>query len=564
MTDATHDLRSRQIGALPLLQHVFDRLGLDRLLAEHLPSPDPRLRLPTATAIGVLLRNVLVGRRPLYGLQEWAMPFAPAQLGLPDSGAALLNDDRLGRALDELFDADRASLMTALVVRAIEAFDVDLKQFHNDSTSITFSGQYAEATGRTIRGKRAVKVNHGYNKDHRPDLKQLLWILTVSADGAVPIHYRLCDGSTVDDKTHIATWDALCALVGGPDFLYVADCKLCSRTNMDYIASQKGRFITVLPRSRKEDPWFRRYVQDHTPAWEVVSRPAGAKDADPNDVWHVADAPNRSSEGYRIVWVWSTAMAERDQHARLAALQKAHDAVQALHTKLQGPRARLRDRPAVAEAVERILAQAGAAHWADVEIVEKHVDRFKQAGPGRPSAKTRYVRSERVRFELVWRPKADVIAYDAKSDGMYPLITNCDDLAAADVLRKYKYQPTLEKRHEQLKTVYAVAPAFLKNEGRIEALLLVYFIALLVQALIERDVRLAMAAEGIPRLPLYPEERLCRAPTANRILDVFEHVQRHELVKDGAIVQAFEPTLTDLQITLLRLLGAPRTIYPGT
>jgi len=72
------------------------------------------------------------------------------------------------------------------VVRAIRVFDVDLDQFHNDSTSITFSGDYRKATGRRIRGMDALKITHGYNTDHRPDLKQLLWILTVSADGGVP------------------------------------------------------------------------------------------------------------------------------------------------------------------------------------------------------------------------------------------------------------------------------------------------------------------------------------------------------------------------------------------
>lgn len=137
---------------------------------------------------------------------------------------------------------------------------------------------------------------------------------------------------------------------------------------------------------------------------------------------------------------------------------------------------------------------------------------------------------ERSRFRVAWKPKADPIAYDARSDGMYPLITNCDDLPAAEVLLKYKAQPSLEKRHEQLKSVYAVAPAFLKDEGRIEALLLIYFLAMLVQALIERQVRAAMKAAKLDVLPLYPEDRECHAPTANRILEVFEGIQRHDLL----------------------------------
>ncbi|MGH3265151.1 MAG: hypothetical protein ACRDNS_24520 [Trebonia sp.] len=53
-------------------------------------------------------------------------------------------------------------------------------------------------------------------------------VLTVTADGALPIAHRLCDGNTTDDQTHIATWEQLCRLVGRSDFLYVADCKLAT------------------------------------------------------------------------------------------------------------------------------------------------------------------------------------------------------------------------------------------------------------------------------------------------------------------------------------------------
>ena len=126
-----------------------------------------------------------------------------------------------------------------------------------------------------------------------------------------------------------------------------------------------------------------------------------------------------------------------------------------------------------------------------------------------------------------------------------------------------------EKRHEQLKTVYAVAPVMLKNEGRIEALLLLYFVALLVQALIERQVLNGMTAEQIEVLPLYFEERECRAPTAARILEVFENLQHHELVDGGGVRQVFHPKLTPLHRDLLRLCPAaparrPRDRLPGS
>jgi hypothetical protein len=114
--------------------------------------------------------------------------------------------------LSRLFDADRASLLTGLVLDAVEAFDIDLSRLHNDSTSLKLSGAYEQADGRERGGKPTPAVKHGFSKDHRPDLKQLVWILSVTADGAVPIAFRVADGNTADVTTHIATWDTLVEL----------------------------------------------------------------------------------------------------------------------------------------------------------------------------------------------------------------------------------------------------------------------------------------------------------------------------------------------------------------
>jgi hypothetical protein len=171
-----------------------------------------------------------------------------------------------------------------------------------------------------------LRITHGYNKDHRPDLKQLLWVLTVSADGAVPLHYRVCDGNTNDDPTHIETWDALCKLAGKPDFVYVADSKLWSRQNLDHIHGNGGKFICVLPKSRKEDDWFRRHLQTHPVDWAVALDRTPESDSRPvRDVWLATQSPRRSAEGYRIIWLHSLRGAEHDKSARAAAIKRACD-----------------------------------------------------------------------------------------------------------------------------------------------------------------------------------------------------------------------------------------------
>jgi hypothetical protein len=121
-------LRSHTIGALPLVNHVLRRLRVDALLQQHLPPPAPHAPLPASVTLGVLVRNLVLARVPLYGLGEWARPWAPTLLGLQPAQGPLLNDDRVGRALDRLFDADRRALVTGLVVHMIGEFGIALDQ----------------------------------------------------------------------------------------------------------------------------------------------------------------------------------------------------------------------------------------------------------------------------------------------------------------------------------------------------------------------------------------------------------------------------------------------------
>lgn len=558
-------LESRSFGALPVVNHFLGRIGLEELLERYVPHTDRRCRIAPSRALGLLLRNILLGRSPVYALEQWAAPFDPALLGVAPSQIPLLNDDRVGRSLDRLFSADRASLLTEIVVRAVREFGVDLTQIHNDSTTITFSGEYAGARGRPRRGRPTLSITHGFNKDHRPDLKQLLWILTVSADGAVPVHFRACDGNTTDDQTHIDTWNTLRKIVKRTDFLYVADSKLCTRPAMDYIAREGGRFLTVLPRTRREDTWFRDWVQTHSPPWvEVRRRRHSRREGGPPDIYRVAESPVRSAEGYRIVWVWSSLKAEQDQRSRQARIEKGILAMETLETRLRGKRSRFKDDTSVSQAAEIALQAAGAQRWLDFTVHEVIEDSFRQETKGRPGSRTRYLRRQRRRFRIEWHPRPETIDYDAHTDGIFPLLTNDENLPAADVLEKYKYQPQLEKRHEQLKTVRAVTPVLLKSVTRIEALLMVYFLALLVDALIEREMRRAMKAARIPSLPLYPEDRLCRAPTTVRLLEILGDLRSNVLLRENTVIQTFHPDLSDMQREILRLLGVPLSAYePG-
>jgi len=108
-------LRSYQVGALPIINHILRRMRLPEMLKKFLPASDARTELPAYRTLLVLLRNILVARDPIYGLGQWASRFGPDLLDLHPLEVKLLNDDRAGRALEQMFDA-LASELTVTVV----------------------------------------------------------------------------------------------------------------------------------------------------------------------------------------------------------------------------------------------------------------------------------------------------------------------------------------------------------------------------------------------------------------------------------------------------------------
>ena len=550
-------LRSFDVGALPLLNHILKRMGLEDLLAEHLPPDDPRIELPTSRAILVLVRNVLLSREPIYGVGEWAAKFAPDLFDLRENEVALLSDDRLGRSLLAAFLGVVPQLTLALAKKVRVRFELSLDELHNDSTTVTFYGAYTAAAEEGQRGGRQTPaITWGHNKDHRPDLKQLLYTLTVTDDGGVPVYFTTDSGNVSDDRTHVATWDLLCQLVGHANFLYVADCKLASVENMTHIATRGGKFVTVLPRTRKEDKQFRERLRGvaGTVRWKNLY---GVKNEDGElvDSWTACDGETLSAEGFRLLWYHSTRKGALDGATRQRRISQTVQALSELRGRLTAPRTRFRERQKVEQKVEQLLAEHEAGNWISVSIELREEASFHQAKAGRPSPQTQYVKQTRDRYDLSWELNLEALSQAEQEDGVFPLLTNDRTLSAEEVLRAYKRQPLIEKRFSQFKTDFAVAPIYLQDVGRITGLLAVYFFALVVQTLLERELRRTMKAAGIKSLSLYPEDRSCARPTTHRLIELFEPIQRHELYVDDGAPKIMVTELTPVQRQIIELLG---------
>jgi transposase len=580
-------LSSFQVGAVPLLNDYFRRLKLDELLRQHLPPDDVRQTIPTERIVLLLVRNVLLSREPLYGIPEWVARYGPDLFDLFHQQVAELRDDRLGSCLARLFYGTTPELLLAVVRRAIDEFGVSLEELHNDSTSVSFYGLYAGARQPIRkRGKLQPAITWGHSKDHRPDLKQLLFTLTLANDGGVPLCFHVDCGNTTDDTTHRRSWDLLAQLAGTPDFLYVADCKLASRDNLRHIAARGGRFLTVLPATRREDVEFRQRLQREPqsvvwlPCWTRIDEPDDPQRPippahDPSDVLRVCAEEQLTADGFRLLWFHSRRKAALDDAARGERCRRAIQDLQELQRRLSSPRTRFRERSTVDRAVQEILTARQVEALLQVEIIQRAEESFRKEGPGRPSPDSTYRRVVRQRFDLTWR--VDDASWRAAQfdDGVFPLLTNDRRLTPRQLLEAYKRQPKIEKRFTQLKSHLDVAPVFLKSPERVVGLFTIYFFALLVYALIERDLRLALgraAEEAEPgerrwegSVEVYPEGRRTRRPTARHVLDLLENMRRYQLLQPGQANDE-EPLilyddLTPAQQRLLTLLGVHPDSY---
>ena len=120
----------------------------------------------------------------------------------------------------------------------------------------------------------------------------------------------------------------------------------------------------------------------------------------------------------------------------------------------------------------------------------------------------------------------------------------------------------MEKRHEQLKSVFGVAPVWLKSPRRVASLLWLYFVVELVQALVEREVRQQMGARQLRRLNLYPEERASEAPTAGLVFGALEGHRRHRLFDaQGQLLRTFHDELPQAAQQVLELLDVDGAAY---
>jgi transposase len=536
-------LRGLRVGALPILNRFIERMGLAEELTLALKNPGY-----TDALLG-LLKNILVERNALYAVGEWAALY---DVGLIAPGK--IGDDKLGRALDRLFSADRATLQTRIVLAVMTGFDLRMDQIHNDTTSVMVRGAYDR------QNAKAVQLKRGHSKERRPDLKQLVYSLCVTSDGAVPVHFKAYDGNQTDDGIHLETWNRLRTLLQHPRFIYVADCKLCTENNLRTIDSERGFFVTVVPKTRSEVAAFTDAVLAGDVRWEEILRRRADRDEKAFDVIECAVGPYHLREGFTLYWYRSSQKKKRDARDRDERIERTIERLESLDLKrMRGPKTDA----AIRKRVDQIIAQHSAEEWITVEVKWDAVEKFKAITRGKPTADTTFRRIVHQVPRLHVTTNAENIARSAAMDGIFPLTTNTKE-KPVDVFKIYKYQPRIEKRHALLKSTLEVAPIWLKKNTRIEALMFLEFIAQMVAALIERALRQKMTEKNIALLCSLPEGRPSKAPTIEQVLRLFENQTKQALYDGDRLIKQFADPLTPVQSQILQLLSIPTAVYgPG-
>jgi len=508
----------REVGPLLLVKHVLDRLDLVRLIDRHVPQRG-RAGLTTGEVVAALIANRLCAPAPLYDIAAWGGNTALHEvLGIP---GMLLNDDRLGRAL-EAFAPVAEGVRGAAALAAIEAFGADAARLHVDLTTLRVAGAYKDSN----------LVAKGWGSDRR--VERQVQVLQATNPQGIPLYVRPHPGDAAELTCIGVALERLAALLG-PGVLVCADSALGHFKNLCAAHRAGLRFVVPLRASTGfatrflEEVGARalqplRYVSGREKRLPATRRTQYRGTLRPLTV---TDPETQQDCSFRVVYVWSSEEASSVKEARERALSKAEEELTKLRRGLG--RRYYKTLQQVDARVATILIQPVRSL-----LVVKTALRA-----GKPT--------------LIWHRDRAAIATVARTDGIYALATNLPGrLSATRVLRLYKDQYLVELRHRDAKQTLRVRPLFLHNDDRIAALISIVGLALLAFGIIEAGIRRGLGP-GQPLPGILPEGRTA-LPTGRSILAAFQGL--------GLTYTDRGPLLDPLTATQRRILTLLDTAIP--
>ena len=433
--------RGRTFGDVWLGWTLWRALRLDEVLARLLP--DGRETVPWATMAAVLvLARLCEPSSELHIAEAWYR--GTALEDLLALSAPLVNDDRLYRALDRLLPHKRA-VEQHLATRLGELFALDYDLLLYDVTSTYFEG-LAEANPLAQRG---------YSRDHRPDCKQVCLALVVTREG-LPLGYEVFAGNRTDVTTVEEIVEAMEARYGAAQRIWVMDRGMTSEDNLEWLRERGCRYLVGTPKSELRK-WARQIADARD--WHGVRDGIEAKQCVGPD----------GAETFVLIRSIERREKERAMHARFC--RRIEDRLDRLDRRLRRAR-----RPLDARRLERQLGRLLAlnSRAAGRYVIEFVPDPTLRAG---------------VRLEWTARPEWDDWA--RWSEGCYVLRTNVADWSAEDLWRTYIQLTDVEAAFRIQKSELELRPVWHQRPDRVEAHILVCFLAYVLWKTLEQWQRRA-------------------------------------------------------------------------
>lgn len=567
MTPLNVESRTRFVAHLPLVRAALDQLDILGVVEEHCPRHALN-RVSDAECVTALVLKVLSGGPALWRVDSWLEKLDLDVLIGEGTEAGAFNDTRLAQALDHLDAAGTDNVMLSVAQRYLDESPAeDAYSVRHDTTSVKLFGAY--------EGEAEPQPARGFSKDYRPDLKQLIYGLSLHGCTGVPLVVSVSAGNTSDSTVARNHLDELAKLL--PDeheVTFVGDCKLVDQYTLGKLMRQGLHFISLVPNSfNVRAKLIERAWEEHPDLsdWPVLGSKPGRRTGDPESFYRgfsytepfqvcVEEDEEPWTEDMRFVVVYSDKLAAKFDASLEAKLTKERE-------KLDKQLARLNKKGFACEAdalaaVEPLVSRL-RLHSHTVSSREE-TEVLKRARPGRPK------KGEKPPERKVWKLSVEVERDEVRIDqlrrrkGSFVLVTDWfedNEWSDEKVLQEYRKQSMVEGHtgFRWLKGPAAVAPVFLKTPSRIRAMALVLILALMVRNYIQSTLTAQLEAEKATILHPFARKQV-RKLTPEMAFEHMSGVITQELTINEQ-VQRLPVQLSEHALQLLSLFGLDATAF---
>lgn len=545
----------------PVLGRLMNELDLAGTINGIVGKTGTPANIDVGTFVALMIHHVLGDVNiKMYKMDEF---FVDKALPLlipwdPTVSAAEINDDRAARVLDALWDANPQFVFSAVASSAISKHHLSTDLVHWDTTSKSFKGAYDDEP----EDPDAPRIVKGLSKDHRPDLKQIVFGAGTTMDG-VPIVAGVASGNE-SDMTLNGRWVPIMRNILNKDkdefLLYVADSSLVTTDNLKI---RKDAKLDILSRLPGRFALEKRLKQDAINAddWEVIGKLSGEKKAASYKLWDTTGKID--NETYRFVVVHSDHKDKRKSKKINKVVKSERDA----YTKQLGKLAKRRFACREDAQIESLKYLAGTkpAYHSIEWNVQENIEPVKRPHRGRPRKNEAI--PTRTSYYLIGSlmENEDAIKDDTDDGGLFVLITTLMDrekYPARQLLERYKGQGNIERIFRFLKNPAWVGAMCLKKPERLAALGYILLMAAIIYTLWERRVRRALASPDMEPIEGLNRQKT-KKPTSYALQVIFTGILVLYRVQNGELLIWLSKPLKPNQKRVVELSGFSPDIYEG-